>query len=68
MCFNNISEAVQAGGGDITARLLSCGCIDMLVSALSAVEQSETPAMKPTNPFFAAPTSASPPPAAGGDD
>jgi hypothetical protein len=34
-----LCEGAQAGGHDLTARLLSCGFIDVFVSALGAVEQ-----------------------------
>ena len=36
--IKEIVESGQAGGSDCTAQLLSCGCIDMVVSALSEVE------------------------------
>jgi hypothetical protein len=32
-------ETAQAGGSDLSAQLLSCGCIDIAVAAISAVEE-----------------------------
>jgi hypothetical protein len=37
--IKELVESVQLGGGDLTAELLSCGYVDILVSALSAVEE-----------------------------
>jgi hypothetical protein len=34
-----LAEAAEAGGTDLSGQLLSCGFIDVVVSALSAVEQ-----------------------------
>jgi hypothetical protein len=38
-CLKEIVEAGQAAGRDLTGTLLSCGCIDALVSAIAAAEQ-----------------------------
>eukprot|EP01043_Picozoa_sp_COSAG02_P062726 COSAG02_NODE_8725_length_2462_cov_1.635633_2_plen_623_part_00 len=38
-CIKEINEAAQQTGIDLTAQLLSCGVIDSIISALSAVEQ-----------------------------
>jgi hypothetical protein len=38
-CLKEIVEAGQAAGRDLTGALLSCGCIDALVSAIAAAEQ-----------------------------
>ena len=39
MLIQTLTGAIQDGGGDITAELLSCGYIDVVVSALAAMEQ-----------------------------
>ena len=39
LAIKDLVESSQAGGVDLTAELLSCGFIDVMVSALSAVEE-----------------------------
>jgi hypothetical protein len=39
VALKDLVESAQAGGIDLTAQLLSCGLIDLLVSALGAVEE-----------------------------
>ena len=38
-CLKELVDTCQADGADLTAQLLSSGCIDLIVSALTAVEQ-----------------------------
>jgi hypothetical protein len=39
LCMKELVEGCQAVGTDLTAQLLSCGYIDMVVTALTAVEE-----------------------------
>ena len=40
MTMKDLVLAAQIGGIDLTAELLSCGCIDLLVDCLDAVKQA----------------------------
>ena len=47
LCMKELVEGCQAVGMDLSAQLLSCGCVDMIVSALTAVEKLGSDSVNP---------------------